>query len=165
MSEKDLDGSPKRLPEAKRLPEWNPKREWWIHGPEFLVVVKHHLVKYDTERGGHNRWNVYAYVYPKHWHFPAFSGEALFQDAACALPLHSGPSFCRAHRDEKGITAYQVGSDYDHNLDEHFRDSTPEDHFPNGEVFRDAQELFNWLASPRNIPVPSPDKGRHPNNG
>lgn len=142
-------GSAVGLTERSALPEWAPKREWWLTGSDFLVVVKHHINKYSENPGDQNRWNVYAYVYPKHWHFPAFSGESLFQDAACALPLHAGPSFCRIHRDEKGVTAYQVGSDYDHLHDERFREETPEDHFPNGTVFQDAKRLVDWLASPQ----------------
>ncbi len=134
-------------------PEWSPKREWWLRGPDFLVVVKHHTVPSDPDSRGHNRWNVYAYIYPKHWHFAAFSGESLFQDAACALPLHAGPSYCQTHRSESGVTAYQVGSDYDHLHDERYRETTPEDHFPNGTVFRDAEELFEWLSIPKEVPA------------
>lgn len=142
-SPQEVSGSP------KGGPEWAPKREWWLHGPEFLVVVKHHIVKSDPDRGGDNRWNVYAYIYPKHWHFAAFNGESLFQAAATDLPLHSGPSYCREHRDANGVTSYQVGSDYDHNWDGYFRGTTPEEHFPDGKVFLDALELFNWLAARR----------------
>ncbi len=140
MGEDQLSGGPAL--------EWNPKREWWLQGTNFLVVVKHHIVKYDEDRG-HNCWNVYAYIYPKHWHFPSLGGESLFQDGAQSLPLHAGASYVRAHRDENGVTAYQVGSDYDHLYDDRFRQTTPEDHFPNGTVFRDARELFDWLSSPK----------------
>lgn len=130
---------------AEKAIEWSPKREWWFNGPDFLVQVKHHIAGFDDDEG-RNRWNVYAFVYPKHPHFQAFSGENMMQDACTALPLHRGPSYHRVHYDAKGaVTAHQVGCDYAHIHDERFQKSGPEDQFPNGTVFQDAQDLIQWL--------------------
>ena len=148
-AQKDLNGSAGASPAGVPALEWAPKREWWLEGENFMVTVRHHLVTYDRHEGA-NRWNVYAYIYPKHWHFPAFNGENMLQSACTDLPLHWGPSYHRAHRDEKGgVTAHQVGCDYAHIHDSRYKRSEPEDQFSNGAVFRDAQDLFDWLSTPK----------------
>ena len=123
---------------------WDHKDEWHQRGKDFLVVVKHYTVEPHPIEGV-NRWNVYAYIYPKHPHFGKFEGTAMYQDAASAMPFHAGPSFLRVHRaDDGNITSVQVGSDYNHIHDDEFG------HMENMEqawtVFQDAEELFNWLT-------------------
>jgi hypothetical protein len=125
--------------------KWEPKREWWHHGKNFLVVVKHHISQSESGRAP-NRWNVYAYIYPKHWHFQEIKSESLYQDAAIAMPFHCGASYVRRHLSEDGVSAYQVGSDYDHLGDDRICESSPEDQCPSGEVFQDADRLIAWLS-------------------
>ena len=126
---------------------WDKKDEWHQHGKNFLVVVKHHTVTQNTidQYEGVHRWNVYAYIYPKHPHFGKFEGTAMYQDAASAMPFHGGPSFLRVHRDDAGnITSVQVGSDYNHLHDDEFTHMENKDQA--WTIFNDAEELFNWLT-------------------
>lgn len=125
---------------------------WKRAGENFLVQVNHYTQELHRDAKlmgeGENRWNVYAYIYPQHPHFAAFDGtETMFQDAASTLPLHRGPSFCRIHIDHSTgeICSYQVGSDYNHLYDDHFCHAETADEAQ--EVFRDADELFNWLSN------------------
>jgi hypothetical protein len=131
--------------------EWNRKELWRKYGDNFMIEISRHEetvlepVFFDSE--GPHRWCVYAYIYPKHSHFAAFDGsENMCQDAAACLPFHGGPSFCRKHLNAKGeTTSYQVGADYNHLHDWRFtQQANPKDA---AEVFADAQELFDVLAS------------------
>jgi hypothetical protein len=89
-------------------------------------------------------WNVYAYLYPPHWHFASFDGGNHWQPATEDMPLHGGCTFLEYHwgQGETGlvVSAVQVGCDYAHLHDDwHTRDAegvTP---------FRDAVALANWL--------------------
>ncbi len=128
--------------------KWSHKDEWHCRGKDFLIVVKHHAVDVPEEfRGidGPHRWCVYAYIYPKHQMFNRFNGDAMFQDAACDLPLHCGPSYLQWHRDKDSKPlSVQVGADYNHLHDEHFT------HYADAEsahrVFADAQQLHEYLT-------------------
>lgn len=128
---------------------WSHKDAWKRSGQNFLVEVSRHDVERssfsDIEDGRH-RWCVYAYIYPKHPHFAKFEGGQMWQDAACALPLHCGPSYLRYHHDDNGnVTSVQVGADYNHLHDNEFTHySTKEEA---SEVFEDAESLFDVLAS------------------
>jgi hypothetical protein len=129
------------------MSEWLKKDQWSTRGKDYMVQISRHTVgvsSYAPDEGI-NRWAVYAYIYPKHRHFSRFEGLDMWQEAASALPLHAGPSYLRAHRDDEGnITSYQVGSDYHHLYDDRFADYADlEEAY---EVKRDAQELFDWLA-------------------
>ena len=119
-------------------------------GDGFIVQVSRHSVDitdhpacFDSE--GPHRWCIYAYIYPKHWHFGAFSGTDVFQDAASMMPLHCGPSLLRWHLGGEGeVTSVQVGCDYNHLHDnEYTRLGNPVEAFG---VFSDADDLFNWLS-------------------
>lgn len=132
--------------------KWEPKREWWLKGTNFLVQVNHHTTLDDNRVK--NLWNVYVFIYPKHPHFKEFNGEDMRQDACTILPMHWGPSYHCAHYNEKHeITAHQVGCDYDHLHDDCFTRCEPDDHYPNGEVFRDALELFEWMKNKAEVVV------------
>lgn len=129
------------------MSDWEKKDEWWKHGKDFMVVVKHHTVKvdeaacYDSDKG--HRWNVYAYIYPKHPHFANFEGPQMWQDASTMMPFHGGPSLLKYPMFDGKVTAVQVGSDYSHLHDWTFTQAeSKEDAY---EVFADAEELFNWL--------------------
>lgn len=129
---------------------WSRKELWRKWGHNFMVEISRHEEPRPDRTGcydedGPHRWCVYAYIYPKHPHFSCFDGtENMRQDAATALPFHSGPSFCRKHLDAGGgVTSYQVGADYNHLHDTHFtRYATPSEA---EEVFADAQALFDRL--------------------
>lgn len=126
---------------------WTHKDEWRQFGKNFLITITRHGEKSSDQCEGPNRWAVYAYVYPKHPYFAKFiNSGGMSQDACTAMPLHSYPSFFRAHvdADNGSITSFQVGADYHHLYDERFTHyATKEDA---AEVFNDAQELHDWLT-------------------
>jgi hypothetical protein len=129
--------------------QWDHKEEWHRRGSNFLVVVKHHTVNPPESPanpyGGPHRWNVYAYIYPKHPRFKKFKGRDMWQDAAIELHFHCGPSFLRWHYDDnKEPTSVQVGSDYSHLHDDRVADFATKDEA--WEVFDDADQLFDQLA-------------------
>lgn len=132
--------------------DWDHKDIWRRWGKDFMVEVSRHSAPRADESGcydseGPHRWCVYAYIYPKHPHFARFDGtETMYQDAASALILHGGPSFCRKHMNAAGeVTSYQVGADYHHLHDWRFTQyATKEDAYS---VFSDAEELFEQLTS------------------
>ncbi len=95
---------------------------------------------------GRHRWNVYAYVYPNHPHFKNFSGPAMWQDAATAMPFHAGPSFLRWFYDDDGKpVSVKVGSDYHHLGDDGYSFvKTEAEAFG---IFDDAAQLFDWLTA------------------
>lgn len=128
--------------------EW-PMQTWRRRKTHFSIEVVRRArpasTEYDPWEGrGQWIWNVYAYIYPSHWHFAAFSGSDHWQPATDDMPLHGGCTFLEYHwrPGETGlvVSAVQVGCDYDHYGDEqHTHDAdgvTP---------FRDAKALANWL--------------------
>ena len=128
------------------------KTEDWKRGSNgFLVVVNHHTSSINAELAcgeGPHRWCVYAYIYQNHPHFEAFDGtEAMWQDAATILPMHGGPSLLRVHTKypDHAITSYQVGADYNHLHDDEYTHMANE--IEAASVFRDADELFEWLSA------------------
>lgn len=123
---------------------WSHKDLWKRFGDNFLVEVSRHAVERPEEWEGKHRWCVYAYIYPGHWHFPAFKGTDMWQEAASMMPLHGGPSYLRNHEADGKIMSIQVGADYNHLHDERYTHmATAEEAYC---VFRDAEELFNWLS-------------------
>lgn len=130
------------------ITDWKKKELWSRRSNKFCVEVSRHTVAQSSigPYEGVNRWAVYAYIYPEHRSFASFSGDSMFQDAACCLPLHGGPSFLHIHRDSSGekITCYQVGADYHHLHDDRFADYANESDAAS--VFFDADELFKWLS-------------------
>jgi hypothetical protein len=128
---------------------WDHKDAWRRFGKDFMVEITRHSVARPESSpfdDGPHRWCVYAYIYPKHPHFAAFSGRDMWQDAAVALPLHGGPSLLRWHYNDNGEpTSVQVGADYNHLHDNHYTHfATAEDAYS---VFLDADELFERLAA------------------
>ena len=125
---------------------WDHKDEWRRRANDFTVTVTRHMVEpssFDPSKGQH-RWAVYAYIYPRHRLFEGFSGDSLWQPAALNLPLHGGPSLLKWHVGDDGKPAsVQVGADYGHLHDERFSHYATADDAV--EVFRDAQNLFDWL--------------------
>lgn len=137
------------------MSNWEHKDLWKRYGKDFMVEVSRHQVGVfqEAERWseeGPHRWCVYAYIYPKHPHFAKFSGPEMFQDAACSLPLHCGPSFLRWHYADDGKpTSVQVGCDYNHLHDSQYtRMATKEEAQA---VFNDAEKLFDWLAPSKEL--------------
>lgn len=126
--------------------DWEELQEWRLRGKNFLVVVKHYT--YGTPLhgfdGGH-RWNVHAYIYPKHPVHAKFDQSAgTFQDASADMPLHYGPSLLDWHFDKSGaITSVQVGADYNHLHDNDYTHMSTRAQA--ADVFADAEELFKWL--------------------
>lgn len=128
------------------MSELSHKDEWKKYGENFCIVVSRHSVPTTTyDDKGPNRWRIYAYIYPKHWHFGSFDGDGLWQDATSVLNLHGGASFFRANRDDIGdITSIQVGCDYNHLHDEYY---TNLDGAEGNPVFNDAEALYEWLSA------------------
>ena len=129
--------------------DFRKSEEWKLEGKDFLIVVRHYtsyvMSGYESEDGG-NRWNVYAYIYPKHKHFSKFSGPHMWQHAASMMPLHGGPSFLHWHYDdEHKPTSVQVGCDYNHLHDDAFTFYANQESAD--EVFGDARALHAWLES------------------
>lgn len=132
--------------------EWRHKDEWTKRGANFLVKVSRHadagfdVVNGEVVRTGRveNKWCVYAFIFPKHPHFPKFEGPSLWQDAASFFDWHGGCSYLEYHRvSAEVISSVQVGCDYNHLHDDHYLDmATQEDA---ASVFRDADELFETL--------------------
>ena len=127
--------------------EW-PIQTWRRRYDHFLIeVVRRTRPPRKTDDWGEcgpHLWNVYAYIYPPHWHFAAFSGNEHWQPATDDMPLHGGCTFLEYHwkQGETGlvVSAVQVGCDYNHLHDvDYTYDAdgvTP---------FRDAKTLANWL--------------------
>lgn len=127
---------------------WDKKQEWHKQGDGFLIVIRHSvchvLPKYFIDEV-EDRWNVYAYIYPKHNLFKDFNGLDMWQDAATRLPLHGGPSFLKWHYDDNGMaTSVQIGSDYCHLYDDRF--SNYKNIEEASEVLADAEQLFDYLT-------------------
>lgn len=129
------------------LPAWRKSETWRRSGDGFLIEV-YHYTAYGQESydDGLHRWNVYAYVHPDHPHFKKFSGSAMWQDAATAMPFHGGPSFLRwFYDDDGGPVSVKVGGDYHHLGDDHF--SFMAAPLEASQVFDDADQLYDWLAA------------------
>ena len=113
------------------------KHIWKTEGKSFTVEV-HNFKRNDHK----NKWNVYAYLYPKHRLFDAITNESLF-DYGVSLPLHCGASYHVWHYDKHGkVLSKQIGSDYMylHDCFEHCK--TPKQAY---EVFADADKLIEFL--------------------
>jgi hypothetical protein len=129
---------------AKQDEGWKRKDVWKKCSRHFTVEVTRHTE--DVRDGdGPNRWCVYAYIYPTHPRFGHFSGDSMYQSAACALPLHGGPSLLTWHVSKDGkVGSVQVGADYHHihDTDYTFYDNAEQA----GSVFFDANALYEFLA-------------------
>ncbi len=120
--------------------EWEAKQEWRAQGENYLVTVNHW-----TDEIGENKWNVYAYIYPKHRMFGMMlAATGILHDAPNSLPLHCGCSLLRRHYSDGGeCSSVQVGSDYNHLGDEYFSRLATKDEAVI--VFQDAERLFEAL--------------------
>jgi hypothetical protein len=130
--------------------EWEHKDIWKKRGDNFAIEVSRHTGwrapdTNDAPTDVEHRWCVYAYIYPKHPHFAAFTDETLFQPAAVALNMHGYPSYVQKHISAEGVcTSWQVGADYSHLHDTRFSTyATQEDAW---EVFGDADDLHALLT-------------------
>jgi hypothetical protein len=135
------------MSEIKHTPEgWKHKDAWSRKGNNFMVEITRHsayVAEFYSE--GPNRWCVYAYIYPAHPHFVAFSGPSIFQDAGAILHFHGGCSYLEFPMYEGKVTCVKVGADYHHLYDERFTHyATTADAY---EVFADADELFEQLQT------------------
>ncbi len=143
------------ISDPEKVTEWR-----YPDQPNFLVVVAHYTVPVPDQDSplygdGPNRWNVRAFIYPKHPRFAQFSGKKMWQPASLELPLHCGPSQLIIHRgnpdDIELITAYQVSADYNHLGDsefthlEGFRSALVGPDITREKPFRDAAKLFLFL--------------------
>ena len=143
--------------------EWDHKDLWRKFGKDFMVEISRHSEGSTEDRDpwgeGPHRWCVYAYIYPKHPHFAAFSGLDMWQEGATMMPLHGGPSFLAEPMRDGKVTSVQVGADYHHLYDDQYTQcDTPEKAWS---VFEDAQQLFDWLAV-RAIQRATTEAGKQP---
>ncbi|WP_333998253.1 hypothetical protein [Burkholderia orbicola] len=129
------------------MDSYRRKDVWHRDGDGFLIEISRHtsasVFEYDSE--GPNRWCVYAYIYPKHPHFAAFSGPDIWQDASGILPLHGGCTYLEYPMYDGEVTSVKVGADYHHLHDERFTHYATADQAIS--VFEDADELFDKLQS------------------
>jgi len=124
--------------------EWRHSESWRMSGRDFMIEVNRHEGRVCIGEGP-NRWCVYAYIYPPHPYFASFNGPDMFQDAACRLPLHCGPSLLEYPMYDGKVTCVRVGCDYSHLHDSTFTHmATREDAYS---VFADAQELHDYLSA------------------
>lgn len=128
---------------------WKHADYWTLRGTNFLLEVRRHTVppvpEWNFDNLDSNRWTVYAYIYPKHPMFSAFTDENLLSDAANSLPLHGGASFCRLHWNHKAEQmSVQVGCDYSHYGDDAFSHLEAEDA---SVILADAETLYNFLEN------------------
>ncbi|TAA20332.1 hypothetical protein [Pseudoxanthomonas winnipegensis] len=124
--------------------DWKHKDKWSLESRSFTIEVSRHAVV-GLDAQPENIWCVYAYVYPKHPLFARFNPAGGMWEQP-SLPGHSCVSYFRAHKNEQdAITSYQIGWDYNHDGDWRFTQmASKADAY---EVFRDAEELFEHLAS------------------
>ncbi len=121
------------------------KELWTSRRQDFAVEVSLHQTNAEHGEGPY-RWSVYAYIYPQHWLFGKFDGEAIYQEATKDIPLHCGCSYCHWHIHKSGaVASIQVGADYHHLNDHRFTFYATENDAV--EVFCDAKQLFKWLES------------------
>lgn len=126
--------------------KWEEVHNWKRSTSTFTVEIQHHNIGYEDSVDRGNRWAVYAYIYPNHPLFKTFSGWDMFQEAACKLPLHAGPSYIRWHMDkENKPCSIQVGADYNHSGDDKFSYYDAGD-VPR-EVCKDAEQLYQHLLT------------------
>jgi hypothetical protein len=128
--------------------EWKHKDLWVLRHKNFAVEVSRHIAQAHEELGlGPNRWCVYVYVYPDHPLFESIDlNSGVWQDALANFPLHGGCSFFRVHQKFKGaVTSVQIGCDYNHYGDDRYSHMATK--AKASSVFRDAEELFNWMLA------------------
>lgn len=130
--------------------DWDHKDEWRKFGRDFLVQVTRHNGTAEPYGEGPNRWNVYAFIYPKHPHFARFEGSQMWQAASSAMPLHGGASLLEYPMYEGKVTSVKVGCDYYHLHDDFTHFATKDEAH---EVFADADKLFTWLSERAAIPA------------
>jgi len=128
--------------------EWQHKDLWILRHQDFAVEVSRHVAQAHEELGlGSNRWCVYVYVYPTH----PLSGSidldgGMWQNPLVGFPLHAGCSFFKVHQQFKGeVTSVQIGCDYNHYEDDRYSHMATKAEASS--VFRDAEELFNWMLA------------------
>lgn len=135
----------------KHTADWRHADRWNKRGKDFMVEVYHYTEEvreatswYGDGEGPH-RWNVYAYIYPKHPHFASFvRGEGMWQEAASMLGFHGGPSFLEFPQYDDKVTCVKVGCDYNHLHDDHYTRCETKDEA--WSVFSDAEQLFEKLT-------------------
>lgn len=134
--------------------EWEEKYEWRARGTSFLVSIECRFLPDSFREGQPWKWNVYAYVYPKHPRFqkiiPVGTGYEI-PEGCQGLHFHGGilgaVTLFRPHYDAVGkVTSYQFGSDYDHIHDDWARE-TPPHSGRHTSIFKDAEELFGQLLA------------------
>ena len=137
---------------TKVLFEKEQSRTWIEKGEGFSVEVKRWYNPpskfslesdiFDDEDNGPWRWNVYAYIFPKHPIFKEIESDSLFEIGEIAEYFHWGISYHDWKRNEDSITCKQLGSDYGH-LHDRYR---LVDNIDNTPCKRDAERLFKYLS-------------------
>lgn len=122
--------------------EWKHKDLWILRHKNFAVEVSRHIAQAHEELGfGPNRWCVYVYVHPDHPLFESIDlNSGMWQDALANFPLHGGCSFFEVHQ-----KCVQIGCDYNHYGDDRYSHMATKAEASS--VFRDAEELFDWMLA------------------
>lgn len=140
------------------MSDWEQSSTWSKRGNNFLVQIvlsARARSEVDIAMGdGPSMWNIYAYIYPKHFLFDGFDADGgMWQDSIDALELHGGASYFRAHRDRGDderslkITSFQVGCDYNHLHDSSYT-MMGNDYLDSFK--HDAEKLFDKLSADPN---------------
>jgi len=121
---------------------------WQEKGENFTVEIKHwKCPSFDIrtdEKFIADRWNVYAYIFPKHPVFDEISTDHLFLDHHITDMFHWGLSYHQWNYDKDGkVYSKKLGSDYDHLHDNYERVSDIE----RTPTQNDANELIEYLKS------------------
>ena len=137
--------------------KWLHADKWTQQGHNFAVEICRHHKGYRDEHG----WCVYVYIREAH---PLFNevniGHTDYYniDAVNGMPLHGGCTFFELirHQNDAGefssrkyksgdVYAVKIGCDYSHLDDNEFSTYATRDDA--SLVFRDAQELYDWMKN------------------
>lgn len=126
---------------------WNSEK-WQQKGENFTVEIKHWKspgIDIDThEKTIDDRWNVYAYIFPKHPIFDEIKNDDLFLQHEIEELFHWGLSYHKWNYDADGaVYSKTLGSDYQHLHDSYEKTSDIE----NTPTQFDANRLFEYLKS------------------
>lgn len=138
--------------------DWSKRDSWRRFGKNFMVEVYHYTetpvqrTSFYGDGEGEHRWNVYAYIYPKHPHFAAFfRGEGMWQEAGACLPFHGGVSLLEFPQYDDKVTSVKIGCDYHHLHDDHYTWLATREEAES--VFEDAETLFARLSTMAEVTV------------
>jgi hypothetical protein len=120
------------------------EKQTWKHTSKTFTVEVARWSDCDKENK-ENKWNIYAYIYPKNPLFEKITSESLY-DYGADIPMHGGTTFHCWHFGKDGlIKSKQIGCDYQHLCDDRFLTYVTKESA--WEIFRDADDLIEYLKN------------------